>query len=114
MVQGLDLVLLQLPSAHPRSLHQNRKRTEVRSGAWLLPGATDVLSVPESVQAAAPGLFYFILFLKRKAKSLETHSTENRTGRGLEPIGKNFGDIPKPINLFIWEGGGGVGREERG
>lgn len=56
-------------------------------------------------------LWGYFFFFKRKAKSLETHSTENRTGRGIEPIGKKFGDIPKPINLFIWEGGGWVGRE---
>lgn len=59
LVQGLDLVLLQLESAQTRSLHQNRKRTRGQTGAWLLPGATNVLSVPESVQAAAPpGLFF--------------------------------------------------------
>lgn len=40
---------------------------------------------------------------------METHSTENKTGRGIELIRKNFGDIPKPINLFIWENGVGVG-----
>lgn len=33
---------------------------------------------------------------------------ENKTGRGIEPIGKDFGDNPKPVNLFIWEFGGGL------
>lgn len=59
LVQALDMVLLQLQPAHPKSLHQNRKTRELRPGAWLLPGATNVLSVPESVQAAAPGLLFF-------------------------------------------------------
>lgn len=109
LVQGLDLVLLQPQPVH-HSLHQNHKRTEVRR-AWVLPGVTNVLSTQEidcreMVQTVAPRNFFFSF--KEGIKVQRLIQTEN-TGRGIEPIGKDFGDNPKPINLFIWEFGAGSG-----
>lgn len=115
MVQGLELALLQLQPVHPKSSRQNRKRAEVRPGpGFTLVHRMSSLSRKSSCRELSRQLRlgYFFFFF-RKDKSLETHSAENKTRRRTESTGKNFGDIPKPINLFIWEGRVGLGREEK-
>lgn len=103
MLEGFDLVLLLLRSEHHSGVLPKTEGADARLGAWLLPGTTLFLFLEETVS----------LQLLQGRESQDSFKTEPEEEWSLSER-TLYGNIPKPSNLFIWEGGRGKRGGQRG